>query len=110
MIRMLIRCVYSHLVDIFAMVPQNLPPPASTVIFPAHDTRLLRYQDVLSKISVSPPSSKSNQYAAESAPNVSDGWISDEDEVEEMKSYTPVKSEGLGPLLGGFADAESATE
>lgn len=92
------------------MVPQNLPPAASTTVFPAHDARLLRYQDVLAKMSASHPSSKSNQYPTESTPYVSDGWISDEDDVEEMKSTTPIKSEGVGKLLGGFADAESATD
>jgi hypothetical protein len=30
--------------------------------------------------------------------------------VEEMKTYKPVKSEGIGPLLGGFADADSAMD
>jgi len=92
------------------MVPQNLPPPASTTIFPAHDARLLRYQDVLTKVSASQPSSKSNQYLADATPNMSDGWMSDEEDVEEMKSSTPIKSEGIGRLLGGFADAESATD
>jgi len=93
------------------MVPQNnVPPVASATVFPAHDARLLRYQDVLSKMSASDPSSKSNQFPADKTPIASDGWISDDDDVEEMKGHTPVKSEGIGPLLGGFADAESAME
>jgi len=89
------------------MIPQSVPPPATTTIFPAQDARLLRYQDVLAKMSAHDQSGKPNQFPDENTPNASDGWISDEDDVEEMKSYRPVKSEGVGPLLGGFADAQS---
>jgi len=99
----------NHLVDIFAMVPQTVPPPSSTM-FPAQDARLLHYQDVLAKMSANEPPNKANQFSSENTPNASDGWLSEEDDVEEMKSYKPVKSEGIGPLLGGFADAESAME
>jgi len=53
---------------------------------------------------------KANQFAAESTLNVSDGWMLEEDDVEGMESHTAVKSEDIGPLLGGFADAESATK
>ncbi|KAH6679322.1 late endosomal/lysosomal adaptor and MAPK and MTOR activator-domain-containing protein [Halenospora varia] len=98
----------NHLVDIFAMVPQNGPPAASS-LFPAQDAKLLRYQDVLAKMSTHDQSIPT-QVSADNTPNVSDGWLSEEDEVEEMKRTTPVKSDGIGPLLGGFADAESAME
>ena len=87
------------------MIPQSVPPPATTTIFPAQDARLLRYQDVLAKMSSHDQSGKPNQFPDENTHNASDGWISDEDDVEEMKSYRPVKSDGVGPLLGGFADA-----
>jgi hypothetical protein len=99
----------NHLVDIFALVSQSPPPPASTTVFPAHDARFLRYQDVLAKLSASDRSSKANQYLFENTTNAFDGWISDEEDIEETKTYTPIKSEGR-PLLGGFADAESAME
>jgi len=98
----------NHLVDIFAMVPQSVPSPATTTSFPAQDARLLRYQDVLAKtlsMTAHDQSIQSNQSSVEGTPNMSDGWISDEDDTEEMKIYKPVKSEGVGPLLGGFADA-----
>jgi hypothetical protein len=80
------------------MVPQAVPPPSSTV-FPAQDARLLHYQDVLAKMSAKEASTKPNQFPADNTQEASDGWLSDEDEVEEMKTYTPVKSEGVGPLL-----------
>ncbi|TVY65717.1 hypothetical protein LSUE1_G009119 [Lachnellula suecica] len=99
----------NHLVDIFAMVPQTGVPAPSTV-FPAQDAKLLRYQDVLAKMSTHDPSSKTKHASADNTPVVSDGWLSEEDDMEEMKRHTPVKSEGIGPLLGGFADAESATD
>jgi len=88
------------------MVPQTLPPATGTA-FPAHDARLLRYQDVLAKMSARGQSIKTNQLSAESIPNMSDGWISEGDDVEEGQVNKDVKSEVVGPLLGGFADAEN---
>jgi len=99
----------NHLVDIFAMVPQTIQPPTATV-FPAQDPRLLHYQDVLAKMSTIEASTKPNQFPAELTPEASDGWLSEDEQVEEMKTYTPVKSEGVGPLLGGFSDADSAMD
>jgi len=96
----------NHLVDIFAMVPQTVPSVPTTV-FPAQDARLLRYQDVLAKMSTKGLSSKTTHASTESIPNTSDGWISDEDELGEGLGRTSVKSENVGPLLGGFADAET---
>jgi hypothetical protein len=98
----------SHLVDIFAMVPQTVPPAPNTV-FPAHDARLLRYQDVLAKMSTDDPS-KVLLLSTESTPNISDGWISEEEGLEEPKGYKAVRSENVGALLGGFADAETWNE
>jgi hypothetical protein len=100
----------SHLVDIFAMVPQNNVPPPATTTFPIQDARLLRYQDVLAKISTPDTSSKPNQYLAENMPASSEGWISDDEDLEELQSHKLVKSDGIGPLLGGFADAETSME
>jgi hypothetical protein len=53
---------------------------------------------------------KSNQFPAELTQEASDGWLSEDEQVEEMKTFTPVKSEGVGPLLGGFSDADSAMD
>ncbi|KAG0651793.1 hypothetical protein D0Z07_1960 [Hyphodiscus hymeniophilus] len=97
--------VYSHLVDIFAMVPQNVMP-APNAIFPAHDARLLRYRDVLAKMSTN-EQSRGPLLSSESTPNTSDGWISEEEGLDEPKRYKPVRLENVGPLLGGFAEAES---
>jgi len=91
------------------MVPQAAPPPSSTV-FPAQDARLLHYQDVLAKMSTNEAPTRPNQFPAENTQDASDGWLSEDDEVEEMKTCTPVKSEGIGPLLGGFADGDMAME
>jgi len=93
------------------MVPQTVPPhQSSPAVFPAQDARLLHYQDVLAKMSALGSPQESNQFPNAHTPTVSDGWISEDDDVEEMKNYRPVKSEGIGPLLGGFADAESTTD
>lgn len=87
------------------MVQQNVPPPPNTV-FPAQDARLLRYQDVLAKMSIN-DQSKALPPTAENTPNISDGWISEEDVAGEPKTEEPIKSDNVGPLLGGFADAET---
>ncbi|KAK6597552.1 hypothetical protein H4I95_09823 [Botrytis cinerea] len=80
----------NHLVDIFAMVPQNVPRAPVTM----YNGRIEQY--------------KTNP--VEGTHPISDGWASDDEDVEEMKKYKPVKSEDVGPLLGGFADAESTME
>jgi hypothetical protein len=90
-------------------VPQN-GGPTPYPVFPAQDAKILRYQDVLAKMSTQDQSSKTKRASSDNTPIVFDGWISEDDDVEEMKRHTPVKSEGIGPLLGGFADAESAME
>ncbi|TEY43466.1 hypothetical protein BOTCAL_0370g00160 [Botryotinia calthae] len=99
----------NHLVDIFAMVPQNVPR-APVTMYNGQDARLLRYQEVLAKIPSQDGSSNTKQTPVEGTHPISDGWASDDEDVEEMKKYKPVKSEDVGPLLGGFADAESTME
>lgn len=88
------------------MVHQNVPPAPNSG-FPAQDARLLRYQDVLTKIHTNTQSAKATHLSAESVPNISDGWISEEDDAEEIKGRPPIKSADVGPLLGGFADADA---
>ncbi|KAB8293750.1 hypothetical protein EYC80_009235 [Monilinia laxa] len=99
----------NHLVDIFAMIPQNVPR-APVTMFTGQDARLLRYQDVLAKMPTQDESNNTKQPPVEGTHPISDGWMSDDEDVEETKKYRPVKSEDVGPLLGGFADAESAME
>jgi hypothetical protein len=91
------------------MAPQVIQPPTATA-FPAQDARLLHYQDVLAKMSKIETSTKTNQFPAELTQEASDGWLSEDEQVEEIKTYTLVKSEGVGPLLGGFSDADSAMD
>jgi hypothetical protein len=94
---------HSHLVDIFAMVPQKAQPtPNST--FPGQDARLLRYQDVLTKISAIRQSNGKTRLSVDNMAYTSDGWISEEDDAEDER---PTKPADVGPLLGGFADAEN---
>jgi len=87
------------------MVPQNVTP-APAAAFPAHDARLLRYQDVLAKLSTRGHPNTARQISADSTPNISDGWISEGDDVEEVKGHLLDKSKDVGSLLGGFADAD----
>lgn len=93
------------------MVPQNnVPQAATTSPFPVQDARLLRYQDVLAKISTPGTTINSNQFLAENTSAPSEGWISDEEDLEDVQSHKPVKSDGVGPLLGGFADVRTSME
>ncbi|KAG9240209.1 late endosomal/lysosomal adaptor and MAPK and MTOR activator-domain-containing protein [Calycina marina] len=94
----------NHLVDIFAMVPQNM---ALAPTLPAHAARMTRYQDVLSKLSANEQQRPAQHVSADSTPNVSDGWTSEGDDADEINVHALVKSEQLGPLVGGFADADS---
>jgi hypothetical protein len=94
------------LVDIFAMVPQSVPPTSGGG-FPAQDARLLRYQHVLKKISNEGLSDKLTGSPPDDNTNVSDGWISEEDDAGANEGRPPAKSADVGPLLGGFADAEN---
>lgn len=96
----------SHLVDIFAITTQNIPPVASSAVFPAHDARLLRYQDVLAKMSAQ-RSPITNHLSHDGTLDMSDSWISGGDDAEDGQGQRSVKSEAIGPLLGGFADADS---
>lgn len=84
-------------------------PPGSSTIFPGQDARMMRYQDVLAKMSAKRPS-PTNQLSGENNQNMSDGWNSEEDNAEEGMGRRIVKSEGVGPLLGGFADADDAED
>ncbi|KAH8816018.1 late endosomal/lysosomal adaptor and MAPK and MTOR activator-domain-containing protein [Xylogone sp. PMI_703] len=97
----------NHLVDIFAMVPQNAyrGPPT---IYPDQDPRLLKYQDVLAKLYSQHQPSPEIQLTSDNPQKVDDGWMSEEDETTESSSYKRVKSDDIGPLLGGFADVDSA--
>ena len=95
--------------DIFALVSQNSTPAPSSAL-PAHDARFLRYQTVLAKMSAHNQSSIAKQHPNENTPSASEGWMSGDDEGEEMKSCKPVKSDGIGPILGGFADADSVMD
>lgn len=90
------------------MVPQNnMSPPATTSTGFIQDARLLRYQDVLAKVATPDATSKATQYLSDNTPAPSEGWTSDEDDLEEMQNYRPIQSDGIGPLLGGFDDAET---
>jgi hypothetical protein len=83
------------------MVPQNAPPTPS-VVFHGQDARLLRYQDVLTKITANGQSTNITHQLADSY--ISDGWISEEDDVEVGPLAKPAD---VRSLLGGFADAET---
>ncbi|RDW75239.1 hypothetical protein BP6252_06381 [Coleophoma cylindrospora] len=85
-------------------------PRMSTTSFAGQDTRILRYQDILAKVTANTQKEALPQFQSTSNTTATDGWISDEDDLEEAKTFSPVKSADLGPLVGGFADAESAME
>jgi hypothetical protein len=92
----------SHLVDIFAMVPQNVQRSPST--FSGKDARLSQYQNVLANLSSSSKTDPSSDTSADSTLQDAMEWPSDDEDVEVMKSFKVNRPEKSGPLLGGFAD------
>ena len=75
----------SHLVDIFAMVPQNVQPSPST--FSGKDARLSQYQNVLANLSSSNKTDPSSDTSADN--NLQDAmeWPSDDEDVEVMNEF-----------------------
>jgi hypothetical protein len=92
----------SHLVDIFAMVPQNVQRSPST--FSGKDARLSQYQNVLANLSSSNKTDPSSDTSADDTLQDAMEWQSDDEDAEVMKSFKVNKPEKSGPLLGGFAD------
>lgn len=95
---------HSHLVDIFATVPQNQQRPPDTT-YATQPARFVTYGDLLGK----PPFD--NLYENISRLPTANGkqdadWLSD-DEDDEVSGKSPGLSKpDVGPLLGGFADME----
>ena len=58
----------------------------------------------MTKISANGKSNDKSHLPADNTPYTSDGWISEEDDTE---GEPPAKPANVGPLLGGFADAET---
>lgn len=92
------------MVDIFALVPQNSPRGQSTA-YTAQDARLLRFQDVLAKMSTEQDSTE--EISTETVSPGGDGWIVYGEETDANNDFKVVKSKEIGPLLGGFTDLES---
>jgi len=94
----------SHLVDIFALFPHNSPRGPSTT-YTAQDARLLRFQDVLAKMSTEQDSTE--EMPTEAVSPEGDGWIVNGEETDASNDFKVVKSKEIGPLLGGFTELES---
>jgi len=98
----------SHLVDVFAMMSHQSQPTQLSLL-PVHDARFFRYQGVLARMTAHDQLSQTIHHTNDSTPSASGNWVG-EDDSKEMKSWGPVKTDGIGPLLGGFADADCAIE
>ncbi|KAI9745142.1 MAG: hypothetical protein M1818_001420 [Claussenomyces sp. TS43310] len=94
----------NHLVDIFAMVPQNSQRVPSLPTFSGHDARLLQYRDVLAKLS---NINDDSEDPGEDVSNEVIDWLSDNEEEDDLQSVRVVKPSSER-LLGGFADVERA--
>jgi len=92
----------SHLVDIFAMVPQNVQRSPST--FSGKDTRLSQYQTVLANLPSSNQTVPSSDTSTDNTLQDAMEWPSDDEDVEVMNGFKVNKPEKSGPLLGGFTD------
>lgn len=95
--------LYSHLVDIFAVMPQTSPrTPIST--FSGQDLRVMQYQDVLAKL----PSAKAEARGGSNGHELEAGhdWLSDDDEEDDPE---PIKKPSE-PILGGFTNVRSKVQ
>lgn len=88
----------NHLVEIY---PLDEPKAFDA----GREMRMRRYQDILAKILNPALSDSANPL---SSLNASDGWASEEDVEDDAQVYGQIKVEDVGPILGGFADAETA--
>jgi len=95
----------NHLVDIFAMVSQNLQRSPATN-YSGQEARLAQYQDVMSKLSSEDLYENFSEPAIVSSRQDAD-WPSDDEDDEETSPKSPrITKPDVGPLLGGFADME----
>lgn len=85
------------------MALQAAPRGPSTA-YTARDARLSRFQDALAKLSTEPD--QVEELPAGSVSPEGDGWVVNGDGPDASSDFKVVKSEGIGPLLGGFADIE----
>lgn len=88
------------------MIPQNVQRSPST--FTGQDSRRLQYQNVLAKLSNRGEASTSGGALNDEPLNDVVDWPSDNEDDEDLTGYKVIKSEGTGPLLGGFSDVESS--
>lgn len=65
-----------------------------------------QYHEALANTSVPNPQNGTEFSTPDGASNISDGWDSEDEHVEETKDFRPIESHSIGPLLGGFLDTE----
>jgi len=96
----------SHLVDIFAMVPQTSTRGPSDFAA-THNSRLLRFQDVLAKMTTESNEMENATHGAVSPGG--HGWIINGGELSDTgRDFRVVKSEDASPLVGGFAGSDDS--
>lgn len=96
------------MVDIYEIAPQDTARPLraapSPFAYAGQEARLMRYQHLLSKLSLSPDDSgAASGVQVDFLPQ--DG---DDDDRIELHSNASVKAESDAPLVGTFADAAQA--
>jgi hypothetical protein len=96
---------FSNLVDVFALVPQPGLPSGDPFDFQNPNTKS-QYQDVLTNTTILNAPNGIRLSMHDGISNISDGWDSEDEHVEETKDFKPAESHNIGPLLGGFLDTE----
>ena len=91
----------SHLVDIFAMIPQNVPSPTA---FSGQETRLAQYRDVLAKLSTTENTYEIRDGLERATIHGESDYPSDEEDEDVQDNYQVIKTPKAGPFMGGFAD------
>ncbi|POS85665.1 hypothetical protein EPUL_002375, partial [Erysiphe pulchra] len=100
----------NHLVDIFAMVPQEVAQSTTTALFSIQNDHSKSYKNIMTKLSANYPSELSEPESSGSLVAGFDEWELDGESLEKSTIHPRIVSDGIGPFLGDFRDPASGKE
>ncbi|RKF61200.1 hypothetical protein OnM2_044056 [Erysiphe neolycopersici] len=100
----------NHLVDIFAMVPQEIAQSTTTALFSIPNDHPKFYKSFMAKLSVNYPSELPELDSSNSPVAGFDGWELDRESLEKPTGHPRIVSDGIGPFLSNFKDPASGKE
>lgn len=100
----------NHLVDIFAMVPQDIAQSTTTALFSIRNDHSKLYKNTMIKLSANYPIDLPEPESSNSPVAGFDGWELERESLEKSTSHARIVSDGIGPFLGDFKDPASGKE